>query len=104
MAPAELVTLPRIADSTINLECRLLHEVVLLLRIEDGHGNELIIGEVVGIHIAQKLVPNGRVDVTRLRLFTSLIYDEYAVVGEVITPTSWKKHGSAKWWFPADFM
>lgn len=95
MAPAELVTPPRIADSPINLECRLLHQVELPCTA-DGHRNEAIIGEVVGVHIADDLVSNGRVDVSRLRPLARLGYDEYAVVGEAITLASWKQHGFAK--------
>jgi flavin reductase (DIM6/NTAB) family NADH-FMN oxidoreductase RutF len=44
--------------------------------------NGLIIGEVVGIHIADHLIKNGRVDIVSARPIARLGYSEYAVVGD----------------------
>lgn len=90
MRPAQLVTAPCVADSPINLECRLLQQLELPPTAE-GHPNEVTIGRVVGIHIADSLIQAGRVDVGRLRPLARLGYDEYAVVAEAVTLANWSR-------------
>ncbi len=63
-APCWLVKPPRVADAPAALECKLL----LSLPIKDLEGrptpNTLILGRVVGIHIDQAFLKNGRFDMT----------------------------------------
>ena len=44
-----------------------------------------MLGQVIGIHIADEAIVNGRVDVTRLKPIARLGYSDYAVVDEVFT-------------------
>jgi flavin reductase (DIM6/NTAB) family NADH-FMN oxidoreductase RutF len=44
-----------------------------------------VLGQVIGIHIADEAIVNGRVDVTRLKPIARLGYGDYAVVDEVFT-------------------
>jgi flavin reductase (DIM6/NTAB) family NADH-FMN oxidoreductase RutF len=45
--------------------------------------NHLVIGRVVGIHIDDRFINDGRVDTAALRPLARLGYSEYAVVTEV---------------------
>ncbi len=59
-APSEVVAPPRIAESPVNFECRLLQHVVVA-------DNTVCFGEVVRLHVADDVVSNGRVDTRKLR-------------------------------------
>ncbi len=78
-APSRLVRPPRVAESPAHLECRL-WKVVDLPSHDPEEPNCIVIGEVVGIHIADRLIKNGRVDTVAARPIARLGYSEYAVV------------------------
>ena len=59
-APCEVVNAPRIAESPVGFECRLLQHVVVA-------DNTVCFGEVVRLHVADDVVSNGRVDARKLR-------------------------------------
>jgi flavin reductase (DIM6/NTAB) family NADH-FMN oxidoreductase RutF len=86
-APSRLVAPPRVAESPVALECRYLQTV----RPADIDGNPidawLVIGQVVGIHIADELIEDGIVDITRARPIARLGYRDYAVINEVFQMT-----------------
>ncbi len=79
-APSSVVAPPRVAAAPAALECRLWQAVTL-----PGEANILIIGEVVGIHIDDAVIRDGRVDVTRYQPLARLGYHDYAAVSEVFT-------------------
>ena len=79
--PSRLVRPPRVAESLVHLECRL-WRVIDLPSWDPEEPNGLIIGEVVGIHISDHLIKNGRVDIVSARPIARLGYSEYAVVGD----------------------
>ena len=81
-APSRLVRPPRVAESPAHLECRYL-KTVELPRAHPELSNAIVLGEVVGVHISDALIEEGRVDITRLKPIARLGYDEYAVVEEV---------------------
>lgn len=63
-APSVIVRPPRIAESPINFECKLRQ----LLHFGDGPGSgSLVVGEVVYIHVADRLFTKGRIDPALLR-------------------------------------
>lgn len=69
---------PRVADAPATLECR-------VVRLVDLLGPErLLIGEVVGIHIRDDCLIDGRLDVTRYVPAARLGYHDYAFVREVV--------------------
>src|SRR5262249_40581295 len=77
-AAAHHVKPPRVAESPVHLECRYLQTVVLP---SSAHGaNAVIIGEVIGIHIRDDLIKDGRVDIVSTRPIARLGYSEYAVI------------------------
>jgi flavin reductase (DIM6/NTAB) family NADH-FMN oxidoreductase RutF len=65
-APSRLVRPPRVAQSPVALECR--HHLTVPLPGDDGAANDhLVIGRVVGIHIDDRYIKDGRVDTAALR-------------------------------------
>jgi flavin reductase (DIM6/NTAB) family NADH-FMN oxidoreductase RutF len=83
-AASTLVRPPRVAATPIALECR----VVAVNELPgDGAGsgeiNRMVIGRVLGIHIADHLLVDGHVSIARLRPIARLGYREYAVVESV---------------------
>lgn len=76
--PSRHVRPPRIALSTVQLECRLDQAVTL------GRGvNTLYIGEVVGFHLSPEVFDGRRVDPLRLRPIARLGGPLYAGLGEI---------------------
>ena len=83
-APSKLVRPPRVAESPIQFECRYLQTVHIA-----GHGLmgsvDVVFGQVLGIHIADNVVTDGRVDIARIRPLARLGYHEYTTVDHVFT-------------------
>lgn len=81
-APCRLIRPPRVAESPACLECRL-HQIVPLPG-DDGTADDfLIIGRVIGIHIDDRYIEDGRVDTAAMQPIARLGYSEYATVSEV---------------------
>ena len=79
-APSVIVSPPRVAESPVNMECRL-NQVVPI-----GSGaNEtgLVIGEIVLVHIDESVVRNGRVDHDLLKPTGRLSGSGYCHTGDV---------------------
>ncbi len=76
-ADSEMVAAPRIAEAVAAMECKLLD----MREVTDLHGNatdnHLVTGQVVGIHIAERAIRDGRFDVTEARLLARLGYMDY---------------------------
>lgn len=69
---------PRVAGAPATLECR-------VIQIVDLPGNDhMVIGEVVGIHMRDDCLVDGRFDVTRYVPAARLGYHDYAFVREVM--------------------
>ncbi len=80
-AASRLVRPPRVAESPVQLECVYLRTVELP-SYDPAEPNAIVIGEVVGIHISDDALVDGRVDVPRLRPIARLGYAEYTVVDD----------------------
>lgn len=84
MAPSKVVNAPRVAEARIHLECVYLQSVTL--KANEGYGpNIIVVGEVVGIHIDDSVLTDGRVDPSKLRQIARLGYLDYCVVDEVFS-------------------
>ncbi len=83
-APSELVAPPRVAESPVNMECRLF-KVVELLADEPESPNLVVFGHVVAIHIADRVIVDGRVDIERLEPISRLGYKDYGRVSDVFS-------------------
>ncbi|HET6222183.1 MAG TPA: flavin reductase family protein [Dongiaceae bacterium] len=78
-APSRLVKPPRVKESPVHFECRYLQTVELPSNDPD-EPNALVLGEVIGIHIDDAMLQDGRVDVLKLQPIARLGYAEYTVV------------------------
>jgi len=81
-APSRMVKPPRVAASPAALECRYLRTVELPCDTP-GRTNYAVFGQVVGIHIDDSLIVDGRVDILRCRPLARLGYMDYTVVDNV---------------------
>jgi flavin reductase (DIM6/NTAB) family NADH-FMN oxidoreductase RutF len=76
--PGDKVRAPRIAESPVNLECR----VTQVIELGRG-GSRLVIGEVLVVHVRDDLYQDGTIHVPRLRPIARLGGNEYCRLGEV---------------------
>jgi flavin reductase (DIM6/NTAB) family NADH-FMN oxidoreductase RutF len=82
-APSRLIRPPRVAQAPCALECRWLQTVSL--HDLEGHplDNHVVFGQVVGIHIDEGFIKDGRLDTAALRPLARCGYHDYAVVDAV---------------------
>ncbi|MGD9602611.1 MAG: flavin reductase family protein [Gammaproteobacteria bacterium] len=78
-----LVRPPRVASARAALECRV-YQVVHLPPTRDGRESHVVVGEVLGVYIADGMIVNGLVDERRLQPVTRLGYMNYGTLGNVI--------------------
>lgn len=77
-----LVKPPRIKGSPIHLEC-IYHQSIQLPVNSNGDTNRVVIGRVVGVHIDDNLITNGKIDVARIKPIARLGYMEYAIIDNI---------------------
>jgi flavin reductase (DIM6/NTAB) family NADH-FMN oxidoreductase RutF len=70
-----------IAKLTACLECRL-HQLIPLPDDEGKAEDCMVLGRVIGIHIDDRFIRDGRVDTAAMRPIARLGYSEYATVSE----------------------
>lgn len=76
--PSDLVRPPRVAESPVNLECRLVQVIEL-----GDPPNALIVGEIVRFHVADGLIERGRVDPRKLKPVGRLGGAQYCRVTDI---------------------
>jgi flavin reductase (DIM6/NTAB) family NADH-FMN oxidoreductase RutF len=77
-APCHLVKPPRIAESPVALECKLL-QIVPLTSLEGETKYIMAIGQVVGVHIDDRFIKDGIVDTAAMRPIARAGYKDYFV-------------------------
>jgi flavin reductase (DIM6/NTAB) family NADH-FMN oxidoreductase RutF len=77
--PSDLVKPPRVAESPVNLECKLY--LTIEFSEEPGGGN-LVIGEVVRFHVADHLVENFKIDPAKLHAIGRMGGASYTRTGD----------------------
>jgi flavin reductase (DIM6/NTAB) family NADH-FMN oxidoreductase RutF len=86
-APCRLVRAPRVADSPAAMECK----VTQVVRVLDVDGREtggvVVYGQVVGMHIDERCMKDGRFDLAAAKPIARCGYDEYTVVERVFAMT-----------------
>ncbi len=80
--PSQLVKAPRVKVSPVHLECVFL-QTIELPAAPNGLGNYVTFGRVVGVHIDDRLIVDGKVDICRARPIARLGYMDYAVIDQV---------------------
>jgi flavin reductase (DIM6/NTAB) family NADH-FMN oxidoreductase RutF len=84
-APSRLVRPPRVAASPCALECKLLQIVELNdLDGQPAH-RHVAFGQVIGVHIDDRFIKNGRLDTAAMQPIARCGYSDYAVVDKVIS-------------------
>ena len=94
LIPSRLVKSPSVKCSPVHMECVFLKSIELPSD-RPGTGNFVTFGRVVGIHIDDSLIVDGRVDICRARPIARLGYMDYAVVDEVFEMISPSRSGKA---------
>jgi flavin reductase (DIM6/NTAB) family NADH-FMN oxidoreductase RutF len=77
-APSRTVSPPRVASAKAHFECRVVHDLAV------GNGN-LVVGEVVHVHVAPDVWRDGRVDPVLLDPVCRLAGTGYATLGDLVT-------------------
>jgi flavin reductase (DIM6/NTAB) family NADH-FMN oxidoreductase RutF len=94
LVPSRLVKAPSVKCSPVHLECVFLRSIELPSD-RPGTGNFVTFGRVIGIHIDDSLIVDGRVDICRARPIARLGYMDYAVVDEVFEMIAPSRSGKA---------
>ncbi|MER2606107.1 MAG: flavin reductase family protein [Siculibacillus sp.] len=78
-APCRLVRAPRVLEAAASLECRVTE--IFSPRTLDGTecGNQVVIGQVVGVHIAERCLTDGRFDVAKAAVIARCGYSDFAL-------------------------
>ena len=77
LAPSRMIAPPRVAKAPINLECKL-WRIVELPGGAAGERNTMVLGEVVGVHIADGIIVDGLVNLALCKPVARLGYIQYA--------------------------
>lgn len=83
MIASRSVKPPRVKRSPVHFECKYLQTVELFGSDGKRNRSSIVIGEVVGIHIDDSLIADGKVDITKAKPIARLGYMDYCVVDEV---------------------
>jgi flavin reductase (DIM6/NTAB) family NADH-FMN oxidoreductase RutF len=94
LIPSRMVKAPSIKCSPVHLECVFLQSIELPT-LRPGTGNFVTFGRVIGIHIDDSLIVDGRVDICRAQPIARLGYMDYAVVNEVFEMIAPSRQGVA---------
>ena len=81
--PSQMIKPPRVKGAPAHLECVYLQTVPLFSKDGVRNGFDLVLGEVVGVHIDDQFVKEGMVDTAAMRLIARLGYLDYSVTDEV---------------------
>jgi len=79
-AASVAIAAPHVAASPAVLECRLFKIIEL-----PGAANTMVIGEVVGVHIKDNFIVNGKFDITLFQPMARLGYMDYAAISDVFS-------------------
>ena len=83
MAECRLVAPPRVAESPASLECKVVEIVEIRTQSGAWSGSVLTIGEVVGVHIDETYIRDGRFDTAGAHPLARCGYQDYAAVDSV---------------------
>ncbi|MBK35996.1 MAG: flavin reductase [Gemmatimonadetes bacterium] len=80
---SKIVSPPRVGESPAHLECRFVSRVDL--PTTDGDPNVVIFGEVVGVHVEDRFIVDGKVDTVALHPIGRLGYLDYVEVNDAFS-------------------
>nr|WP_139491283.1 flavin reductase family protein [Brevibacillus dissolubilis] len=79
--PSKAVQVPRMAESRVHFECKL--NQIVHLGDGDNIASDLIIGEVVHVHVDDELYFDGKIDTAKFQPVSRLAGLTYATIGEM---------------------
>lgn len=82
--PSEKVKPPRVKEAPAHLECKYL-KTVTFDSDEPHHTHGVVFGHVVGVHIRDDVIVDGKVDLLKFRPVARLGYMDYTVVEKVFS-------------------
>ncbi|MBR2522783.1 MAG: flavin reductase family protein [Coriobacteriales bacterium] len=89
-APCEMVDVPRVAESPINLECKYVQTIILPGTSRVGTA-DVIIGKVVGVHIDDDyIMEDDKIDMEKIRPLARMGYSDYTSAESVFELSSSK--------------
>jgi flavin reductase (DIM6/NTAB) family NADH-FMN oxidoreductase RutF len=80
MLPSKIVRPPRVSGAPAHLECRYWKTVEIP---QEKSPYAMVLGEVVGVHVDDAILVDGRVDLNLVQPIARLGYAEYAVVRDI---------------------
>src|SRR4051812_16101071 len=84
-APCRLVRPPRVAAAPCALECKLLQIVDMVALDGTPAHRHVVFGQVVGIHIDDRFIKDGRLDTAAMAPIARCGYQDYAVVDKLFS-------------------
>ena len=81
---SNMVSIPRVKLSPAHFECTLF-KIIDLPSDSRGNPNHLIIGNIIGINISDKIIKNDRIDIGELKPISRMGYDEYALINTIFS-------------------
>jgi flavin reductase (DIM6/NTAB) family NADH-FMN oxidoreductase RutF len=82
--PARLVDVPMVEESPVHFECRYL-QTVELPAADPEYPNKVVFGRVVGIHIDDRFIEDGMVNLAAIKPIARLGYFDYTVIETIFT-------------------
>ena len=79
---SKLISPARLAISPIHMECKL-YKIIDLPTLKSNEYNGMVLGHVVGIHINDDVLEDGKVDLKKIRPLSRLGYLDYSVVDNI---------------------
>lgn len=79
-AESQIINCPRVAIAPATFECRLTQIVQL-----EGQSNHAVFGEVVGVHMNDEFIEDGKFDVIKFIPLSRLGYRDYSMVDKTFT-------------------
>ena len=83
-ADSILIDPPRVKSSPISFECKT-WKVIDLPLAKNGSKNTIVIGSVIGVHIDDSCLVDGKIDLLKIRPISRLGYKDYAVIDELFS-------------------
>ncbi|SDY03000.1 flavin reductase family protein [Thermoactinomyces sp. DSM 45892] len=81
LAPSEVVKVPRIRESKVQLECKL-HQIIPMGGTTDAPNSDFIVGEIVQFHVQDDLLMDGKINTDQLQPVGRLAGLYYGNIGE----------------------
>ena len=82
-APGKSITAPHVAEAPAVLECKVVRIIDDLPAWREHAFNIMVIGEVVGVHIDDAAIKDGRVDVLGFNPVARMGYMDYTTVSDI---------------------